>query len=68
MFPTFFYVEGLLECSLPSTEVWSSFKHLYHSWVCVLLMALSTNTHFNILKVSENVFPNQKQNFMQTHC
>jgi hypothetical protein len=68
MFPTLFYVEGRPECSLPSTAVQPSLKHLYHSWVCVLLVALSANTHFNILKVSQNVFPNWKQNFTQTHC
>jgi len=63
MFPTFYDVEGRLECSLSSTEVQPSFKHLYHSWVFVLLMALTANTRFNVLKVSENVFPNWKQNF-----
>jgi len=24
--------------TLSSIEVWPSWKHLYHSWVCVLLM------------------------------
>jgi len=67
IFPTFYDAEGRLECSLSSTEVPPSFKHLYHSLVCVLLMAFSVNAHFNILKVSENVFPNWKQNFTQTH-
>ena len=30
-------------------------------------MTLSANAHFNILKVSENVFPNWKQNFTKKH-
>jgi hypothetical protein len=41
------------EHSRSSTEVWPSWKCLYHSWVCVLLMALSPNTCINILKVSK---------------
>ena len=41
---------------------------LYHSRVCVLLMASSQNPCFNISKVSENVFPNLKQNIIQTCC
>jgi hypothetical protein len=53
MFPTFFDVEVRPECSLSSTEVCPSL-HLYHSGICVQLMPLSTNAHFNILKVSEN--------------
>lgn len=53
---------------ISSIEIWSSLEHLCHLWVCVLLMALSPDTCFNILKVSEIVFPNLKQNFTKTHC
>ena len=35
---------------------------------CVILMVSSPNTCFNVSKVSENVFPNLKQNFTQTCC
>ena len=53
-----FFADGHSECSLPSIEVWSPLKPLYHSGVCVLVMALSPNVYFNILKVSWNDFPN----------
>ena len=67
-FILFFEVEDHPECSLSSFDVQPSLEHSYHSWVCVLLMAFSQNAYFNILKVSENVFPNLKQNFTQTRC
>ena len=51
------------------------FGRFLHFWmlkvvlnVRVLLMASSPNACFNVSKVSENVFPNLKQNFTQTRC
>ena len=67
-YSSFFYVEGHPKSIPSSNKVWPSLKHLYHSWVCVLLMASSPKACFNILKVSENVFLNLKQNFIQTCC
>jgi hypothetical protein len=57
MFSSFFYA-----------EVRPSFKRLYHSRVCVVLMASSPNTYFNISKVSENVFSTLQPNFTQKCC
>lgn len=58
MFSSFFYAHGRPECSLSSTEVGPPLKPLYHSRVCILLMALSLYACFNILKVSQTVFSN----------
>jgi hypothetical protein len=55
---SFVYANGRPERSMSSTELWPSLKRLYHSWVCVLLMASFQNACFNILKDSENDFPN----------
>ena len=63
MFSSFLNVEGRPECSVPSIEIWLSLKCTCHSWVCVLLRALSPNVCFNVLKVSEKVFLNFETKF-----
>jgi len=62
---SFFDAEDCPVRLVSSTEVWLSLKRFYLSWVFVLLMASSPNACFNISKVSENAFPNLKQNFTQ---
>ena len=63
----FFMLKVILKVHCPQLKHWPSLKCLYHSWVCVLLMASSPNACFNILKVSKNIFPNLKQNLPSNH-
>jgi hypothetical protein len=53
----FFMLKVILKVHCPQVKNWPYLKHLYHSWVCVVLKASSPNACFNILIVSKNIFP-----------
>ena len=61
-------VERRPDLGLSSTDVLLDLKCWYHSWHCVRLKQSSPWVCCNIWKVSVKVFPNLKQNLMQTHC
>jgi hypothetical protein len=67
-FRTFFLNVFFIFCAVGRCErslfsVGPSLKHLYYSWVCVLIMASFSVACFNVSKVCEYVFPNVKTKF-----
>ena len=68
LFPNLLDAAGRPEHSLSSIDARPSLERLFHSWVCVVLIASTPNALFNTSKAPENVLPNMKQNFTETRC